>query len=56
MITLEEGQLLLTDEAWAVELGGEYEPNALVECIKVSDPSQKCAFYALYIASGEFPE
>lgn len=56
MITLGTGQVLLTDESWAVLSGGEFPPDSLVECYRLNDPEQKTAYYAQFILTGEFPQ
>lgn len=55
MVTLETSQSCLTEPDWLVIVGGDYAPDALVECFREVDPSQRCAFYALFIATGEYP-
>lgn len=55
MITLETAQPCLTEPDWLVVVGGDYAPDALVECVRNSDAGQRCAFYALFIATGEYP-
>ena len=56
MITLETAQAALTEPDWLVITGGDYAPDALVECVRNIDPNQQCAFYALFIATGEYPQ
>jgi hypothetical protein len=56
MIELETGQPVLLESEWVVITGGTYAENDLVECVRVGDATQKCAFYALFIASGEYPQ
>ena len=56
MITLTKDQVLFMDNEWAVLTGGDYEPDALVECYRIIDPSQKCANYATLISTGEYPQ
>ena len=55
-VTLEAGQPLNTDPDWIVIEGGDYAPNALVDCRRASDPSQVVAYYALFILTGEYPQ
>lgn len=55
MITLETHQQVLLEPHWIVLVGGNYAPDDLVECKKAEDYSQRCAFYALFIATGENP-
>jgi len=56
MVTLAKNQIVLTDPEWKVVCAGDYEDDALVECVRISDLTQKCAFYAQFIATGEYPE
>lgn len=56
MISLESNMVLFTDTDWAVLVGGEYQPDSIVECYKISDPSQVVGYYAQYIVSGEYPQ
>lgn len=56
MITLETGQVCLTEPDWAVLNGGDYAPDVLVDCQRISDPSQVVAYYALFILTGEYPQ
>lgn len=55
MQTLFTNQPLFADSEWAVMRGGEYNDTDLVECYRVSDPSQIVAYHAIYINTGEFP-
>lgn len=55
MISLDTDQACLTEPDWFVVAGGDYAPDALVECWRMADPAQRCAFYALFIAAGEYP-
>lgn len=56
MITLETAQPVLNAPEWLVIVGGDYPPDALVECSRVDDPAQKCAWYAITISTGEYPQ
>lgn len=56
MITLTTGQKLLTDPEWEVLEGGDFEPDALVTVYRVADPIQQVAYYAQFIATGEYPQ
>lgn len=56
MIDLETGQIVLLDPEWVVIAGGSYAASDLVECVRLADPSQRVAFYALFIATGEYPQ
>lgn len=56
MLELLSGQLVLNEPEWAVIAGGSYAETDLVECLRLSDPSQRVAFYALTIATGEYPQ
>lgn len=56
MLTIATDQVLLTDNSWAVCVGGDYAPDALVECYRLSDPEQKVSYYASYIVNGEYPQ
>lgn len=55
MIPLETNQPCLLEPHWIVVAGGDYAPDDLVVCTKLDDPAQECAFYALFIATGEYP-
>jgi hypothetical protein len=55
MITLETNQPALPMPDWLVVVGGDYEPDALVDLYHANDPTQTCALYALTIATGEYP-
>ncbi len=56
MLTLGTTQPCLTEPEWLVGEGGDYEADTLVECYRAADPSQKCAFYAQFISTGEYPQ
>lgn len=56
MITLETAQPCLTEPDWLVVAGGEFPQDALVECMRLGDLNQRCAFYALFVATGEYPQ
>jgi hypothetical protein len=56
MITLETAQSCAAEPEWLVIAGGSYAPDALVECVRDTDPTQRVAFYALTISTGEYPQ
>ena len=56
MITLETAQPVLNAPEWLVVAGGDYAPDALVECARDIDPTQRVAFHAITISSGEYPQ
>lgn len=47
---------LYSEPQWSVLEGGEYAADDLVTCYRISDPTQQCAFYAIFITTGEYPE
>lgn len=56
MFDLVTGQLVLNDPEWAVISSGTYAAADLVECVRLADTSQRVAFYAITVATGEYPQ
>ena len=56
MQSIAKDTALHSEPPWSVLEGGEYAADDLVTCYRIGDPTQQCAFYAIFITTGEYPE